>query len=511
MNRRQFLKTSLTLALAMPFQPDLAASVEAARGLSSVSFQGDFDLPDQVLARLLSEALSLGGDRADLFFQHYHSTSIVLEDGVVNRAGTGGGLGLGVRVLVGERTGYAFCQDFSPPVMIETARQAARLARAGRQPDSGPGKSVGRLQGLVRPDFYPMARPWSENPPDLRVEMLKTAGQKLKKSDPRLVDSNISWLDSETRVLIVDSRGFKREDVRPRFSVRVSAVAEQNGSRVSDGYGLAFRAGLEGVSEGLLETVVDQAVEKTLRQFEARPVSPGETPVVLAPGSSGILLHEAIGHGLEGDANRSGRSAYAGSLGQRVAPEQVTIVDDGTIPGNNGSLNFDDEGEDSRRTVLVEKGILKSYLHDRLSAAHFRTESTGSARRQSYRFRPMPRMRVTLMEAGEFEPGEIIASVKKGLYAETFSNGQVDTASGAFSFYVKSGWAIEDGRLTHPVADVNLIGSGPEVLNRIKMVGRDPALHQGGGMCSKAGQQVPVGFGLPTVLVSSINVGGSGS
>jgi TldD protein len=288
-----------------------------------------------------------------------------------------------------------------------------------------------------------------------------------------------------------------------------SCVAEQGGRRENNHRDITSRHGLSLYTPQLIAELADEAVSRTLSLFEARPFAAGEMPVVLAPGSAGILLHEAIGHGLEADFNRRRLSTYAERMGQRVAGETVTVVDDGTIPHAHGAIAFDDEGGDSRRTVLVDKGVLVSYLQDRLSAQWYKTSSTGSGRRQSYEYAPMPRMRATYMEAGPHHPEEIIARVKRGLYAEQFTNGQVNIGAGDFSFYVKSGRAIENGRLTHPVKDVNVTGNGPEVLSRIAMVGNDPALARAGYMCGKLGQTVPVSQGLPTTLVSAINVGGS--
>jgi TldD protein len=339
---------------------------------------------------------------------------------------------------------------------------------------------------------------------------LETVSARLVKSDPRVVKTLLQFHDGLAQVLIANSEGVLRADQRPRTSLYASCVAQHKGRRESNSHDVASRSGLEFYTPERLRSLADRASQRTLLLFEARPMAAGETPCVLAPGSAGILLHEAVGHGLEADFNRRDISTYAGRLGRRAAGEQVTVVDDGAIPHAHGAVNFDDEGGDSQRTVLVEKGVLKSYLHDRLSAAWYQTSSTGSGRRQSFEYAPMPRMRATFMEPGPHKPGEVLAQVKKGLYAEQLTNGQVNIGAGDFSFYVKSGWAIENGRLAYPVKDVNLIGNGPRVLERITMVADDLALAESGFMCGKMGQNVSVSQGLPTTLVSAINVGGTG-
>jgi TldD protein len=308
--------------------------------------------------------------------------------------------------------------------------------------------------------------------------------------------------------MIATSEGLNRSDMRPRTGLFISCVAEQNGKKESNYRSFTIRGGLEVYSEERINDLADKALADTLALFEARPMKAGEIPCVLAPGSAGILLHEAIGHGLEADFNRHKISTYADRMGQKIAPAEITIIDDGTIASSHGAINFDDEGMDSQATVLVEKGVLKSYLHDRLTSKFYRVPSTGSGRRQSFEYPPMPRMRATFMKPGTHTPEEIIASVKNGLYAIQFSNGQVNIGAGDFSFYIKSGFAIENGKLTHPVKDINVIGNGPEALSRISMVGNDFSMAEAGYVCGKNGQSVPVSQGLPTTLISAINVGG---
>lgn len=472
-------------------------------------FEAAFGIVDADCQRLLTAGLARGGDYCDLFFQHGQSNWIVMEDGKVNRAYTSVSLGVGVRVLRGEQTGFAFSQALDFDAMLAAARAAASLASAGGQDAAGRGLDATPLVLRPYPDLYPMARSWEGAGMEARMALIRRVGSRMRAADPRVGKTLLQLSDTVSRVLVVNSEGVKRADLRPRTGLYASCVAEVDGRRESGHRDVTARAGLELYDEATLDRLADEVVLGTLRLFEARPLKAGEMPCVLAPGSAGILLHEAIGHGLEADFNRRGISTYSGRLGQKVAGEQVTVVDDGTIPASHGALNFDDEGADTRRTVLVEKGVLACYLQDRLSATHFKTASTGSGRRQSYQHAPMPRMRATYMEPGPYKPAEVIASVKRGLYAEQFTNGQVNIGGGDFSFYVKSGWAIEDGRLSYPVKDINVTGNGPEVLGRISMVADDPALAQGGFMCGKMGQNVPVSQGLPTTLVSAINVGGT--
>jgi TldD protein len=393
--------------------------------------------------------------------------------------------------------------------MLEAARAAAELASGGGQTPGGRGVEVRPLRLRPGLDLYPLALEEMDPQASQRLAILGQVADHLRQADPRVVKTMVQLHDGLARVLVANSEGALRQDLRPRTSLMASCVADQGGRRESNQRDITSRHGLSLYTPQLIEGLAAEAVASTVSLFEARPLAAGEMPVVLAPGSAGILLHEAIGHGLEADFNRRRISTYSERLGQRVAGEIVTIVDDGTIPHAHGAINFDDEGGDSQRTVLVERGVLATYLHDRLSAQWYKTASTGSGRRQGYEYSPMPRMRATYMEPGQHHPEEIIAQVKQGLYAEQFTNGQVNIGAGDFSFYVKSGRAIEDGRLTHPVKDVNVTGNGPEVLSRITMVGNDPALARAGYMCGKMGQTVPVSQGLPTTLVSSLNVGGS--
>jgi TldD protein len=450
----------------------------------------------------LAAALSRGGDRADLYFQHRVHSSLVLEDGAVNRAFTQVELGVGVRVVRGDQQGYGYSEDLSLAAVIDAARTAAAIA-------DGPARAV-PLAIETRPvaDRYPVQRPWPNVPALERLPILRAVNDAVLAADPRLVKCTVHFGDASGAVLIVDSEGRAHLDEQPMTVLGVNCVAEHNGRRESNGSNVAGRAGFEFYTPERLDKLVRQAVERTLVLFDAVQPPAGEMPVVLGAGSSGILLHEAVGHGLEADFNRKRVSIYADRLGQPIANDLVTIVDDATQPHARGAINVDDEGNDAGRTVLVDRGTLVGYLHDTISARHYGVQPTGNGRRESFRHLPMPRMRSTYMEPGPHDPAEIVASVERGIYCQTFANGQVQIGAGDFTFFVKNGWLIEGGKLTRPIKDVNLVGNGPKVLERIDMVGNDLQIDEGGWTCGKDGQSVPVSQGLPTVRVASMTVGG---
>jgi TldD protein len=465
-----------------------------------------FGVTERMIRQTLAAALSRGGEAADLFFQHAVASDMGLEDGEVNRAHAGVSLGVGVRVVRGDQTGYGYTEDLTLPAMLECARTAAAIA-------DGPARDAPTALhvGTARPDRYPLRRAWEQVTPAERRPLLAGLNQRAFAADPRIKKVNLHLRSESSAILMADSAGRLSEDRQPMTTLSISVVAEQDGRREQNGYNLAGRAGLEFYTEERLDRLVRQAIDRTTILFEAGPPPAGDLPVVLAAGSSGILLHEAIGHGMEADFNRKGTSIYADKLGQAIARPFVNIVDDATLPGARGSINLDDEGNDAGRTVLVEDGVLTSYLHDAISARHYGVAPTGNGRRQSYRHPPLPRMRATYMLPGPHHPEEIIASVKRGLYCQNFSNGQVNIGGGDFTFYVKNGYLIEDGKLTRPVKDVNVIGNGPRALEQVDMVGNDLEIDEGGWTCGKDGQSVPVSQGLPTIRVSSLTVGGRGA
>ncbi len=461
-----------------------------------------FGIDGDVLRKVLLRAMSRGGDYADLYFQHKLVNFLALEDQEVNQAYGRVALGCGVRVLKGDQTGFAFTEDLSLPALLASAETASAVASAS-------GRTAPPLEYVSPPaDYYRVEIPWSEVEIARRVPLLQSVCERARKTDSRIITVRANLGDTTDNVLIATSDGVVVEDSRPMTEASVMVVAESNGRRESNGESRSGRRGFELLDGGRFEELAESAVRRTVVLFEATPPPAGEYPIVLAPGLPGILLHEAIGHGMEADFNRKGISVYADKIGRRVAPSFVSIVDDGTNPGVRGTLNVDDEGTPTEQTVLVEDGILKSYMHDRISAAHYGVSPTGNGRRDDYRFPPVPRMRNTVMLNGPHAPEEIIASVKYGLYAESFTNGQVRIGSGDFSFYLKNGYLIEDGKLTRPVKDANLIGFGPEVLEKIEMVGDDLEVFSGMGNCGKDGQRVPVGFGLPTTKCGGMSVGG---
>jgi TldD protein len=452
----------------------------------------------------LAAATSLGCDHADLFFQHASSTTIGLSDRAVNRIHTQIDLGVGVRVVVGDSVGYAFTEDLSLASVLEAASTAAQIAR-------GAGRPVPAVRVPVlsrRPDHYPLARSWGDVDVAERMPFVRRWEAAAFAADPRVRKVEVSLSDAESRVLIARADGRRATDWRPMTSAWVGCTVQDGDLRESGSYNVAGRTGLELYSEARQERLVRLAVERAVQALDAGSPPAGELPVVMAAGSSGILLHEAIGHGMEADFNRKGISIFADAIGTSVANPHVTVVDDGTLPGARGSLNVDDEGNPTERTVLVQDGVMRSYLHDEISARHYGVAPTGSGRRQSFRSAPLPRMRSTYMENGPHDPAEIIASVDKGIYCETFANGQVQIGGGDFAFYVRFGWLIEGGKLTRPIKDVNLIGNGPKVLAAIDMVGNDLVIDEGGWTCGKDGQSVPVSQGMPTVRVAKLSVGG---
>ncbi len=462
-----------------------------------------FGVDEELLRRVLAEALARGGDLADLYFQHRRSTSISLEDGVVDQASSVVDRGVGVRVVVGDQTGYAFSEDLDEVALRQAARTAAAIAAGARRV---PPQALRRRAGR---SLYPVQRAGDGLDVASQVALVRRAEGLVRTREPNAFKVSVRWTHLDDRVALVTSEGLVCAERRPMSLLGLSLTLERDGVRQSGGASLAGRHGLEHYDDTRLAALAQDALERTRILFEARRPPGGEMPVVLAAGASGILLHEAVGHGMEADFNRKQTSIYATLLGQRVAQECVTIVDSGLHPGERGALDFDDEGEAAQRTVLVENGVLRSYLHDRISARHYGVAPTGSGRRESFRHAPLPRMRCTYMENGPHTREEILASVKRGIVAETFLNGQVQIGAGDFTFFVKNGWLIEDGKLTAPIKDVNIIGNGPEALRRVTMVGDDLALDTGGWTCGKEGQSVPVSQGLPTLLVSSLTVGGA--
>ena len=464
-----------------------------------------FAVSEVEIRDVMSAALAHGGDYCDLFFQHAISNTVALEDHLVSRAYTNVDLGVGIRVIEGDRIGYSFTEELTPKAMKLAARTAANIAGQGQ---------TAPPQKLVTsdvPNYYPINISWEEVGINRKIPHLKSLNEKVFATDKRIVKSQVWFTDSTNYLIVASSDGRIACDYQPMTRVFVSCTAEQNGRREENGYNLGGRHGMDYFSPEKIHLLASTAVRRTVELFEAVKPEGGEMEVVLAPAYSGILLHEAIGHGMEADFNRKETSIFSDKIGKPVAESFVSIVDDGTNPNMRGSINIDDEGNQSEKTYLVRNGILESYLHDIISAKHYGVNPTGNGRRQSFRHQPMPRMRNTYMLPGPHKHDEIIQSVKKGIYAESFTNGEVHIGAGDFTFYLKSGYLIENGKKTRPIKDVNIIGNGPDVLTKVVMVADNLELMEGGGTCGKNGQWVPVSFGLPTIKVSSITVGGVSS
>jgi TldD protein len=462
---------------------------------------------DRELARLLGSLLAGRVDYADLYFQYSRHEAWSLEEGKVKSGSHNIEQGVGVRAVAGEKTGFAYSDDIVLPALLEAAAAARAIAQQGT---GGRAPAVFRGESGLR--LYPPVDPLASLADDAKVKLLERLEAEARGRDPRVKQVMASLAGVHEVVLVVRSDGVIAGDVRPLVRLNVTVIAESNGRREQGSHGGGGRFTYDYfLREDRALEYAREAVRQALVNLEAVDAPAGTMPVVLGPGWPGILLHEAIGHGLEGDFNRKGTSAFAGRLGERVASEQCTVVDDGTIPDRRGSLNVDDEGTPTQKTVLIENGILKGYMQDTLNARLMGVAPTGNGRRESYAHLPMPRMTNTYMLAGKYDPGEIIASVERGLYAVNFGGGQVDITSGKFVFSASEAYLIEHGRITRPVKGATLIGNGPDVLTRVSMVGNDLQLDPGVGTCGKDGQSVPVGVGQPTLRIDSLTVGGTRS
>ncbi|HEX4945595.1 MAG TPA: metalloprotease TldD [Blastocatellia bacterium] len=468
-------------------------------------FTDNFNLTITDIEKFLAVALSRGGDYADLYFQYDVLSNLSLEEQLIKSANRAITQGVGVRVISGERTGYAYCDEIKPEAIRTAALTAAHIANS-----AGATTPINVTAGQPQHNLYPVAHPASEEPLERKIEMLYRADQAARAYDKRIREVQASVIDEFKVILIATSEGLLIGDVQPLVRMNVSCIADDDGNLQAGRTGGGGRAGLDIFSEQRSpEQFAVNAARQAIVQLDAIDAPAGTMEVVLGPGWPGILLHEAVGHGLESDFNRKGTSAFSGLIGQKVASELCTIVDDGTIEGRRGSINIDDEGNPSSRTVLIEKGILRGYLQDYLSARLTKANLTGSGRRESYQCLPMPRMTNTFMLSGEDAPQDIIASVKRGLYAVNFGGGQVDITNGKFVFSASEAYLIEDGKITAPVKGATLIGHGPTSLTKVTAVGHDLALDQGVGLCGKSGQSVPVGVGLPTIKISEMTVGGT--
>ena len=458
------------------------------------------------LEALTALGLKGGGHWCDLYFEESSYSDLLLRDGAVSSGGFHVDAGCGVRVLCGEKTGYAYTESTSPQALREAVRSAASISY-GAAPSTGcrfrPSAAT-----PAGPGFYPSIEDWRDTPPARFVPWLERLESEIRRRDTR-VEKVIAMLsDQVSEILMFNSLGELTRDSRPLFSISVSVIFRQGEQTETISASRSYRGGAEMLSERLLQEVAALAVQGIDERFAARRPKGGRMSVVMGAGASGILLHEAMGHAFEADFNRKGQSIFSEKMGKRICRPGINIIDDGTVPCGRGSLNYDDEGVPGQRTVMVEDGVLVSYLHDRISAAHYGVAPTGNGRRESFRYNPLPRMRSTYMESGPDGSAEdIIRSVSKGIYVDSFSNGQVKIGEGDFTFFVRSGFLIENGRLTMPVKDINIIGNGPRALADITAVGGDLRIDDGAWTCGKE-QNVPVSCGIPTVKVEGLTVGG---
>ena len=453
---------------------------------------------------VLSSALGRGGSFAELYFEHKRSGSLSYEDQQVKSTQASLSQGVGIRVVEGDAIGYAYTEDLSLEAMRRAAETAAQIAHGGAETEA-----VDLTAASYPADRYAIASPSTSTPLADKVELLRRADQAARAWHPSIARVDASMVDEEKRVLIVRSDGRLVADYQPLLRFNVSCLSELDGERRNARWGGGGRMGMAYFDDHSPESLAEEAARQAVLQQEAREAPAGTFPVVLAAGDSGILLHEAVGHGLEADFNRKGTSNYSNRIGQPVASELVTVIDDATLDRSRGSVNVDDEGEPAGRNLLIEDGQLAAYMQDRISSDHFSVAPSGNGRRQSFRHAPMPRMTNTYMTAGQDDPEDLLRRVEYGIYCKAFSGGQVNITNGDFVFSVTEGYLIENGQVTAPIRDVNLIGNGPDVLSKVTGVGHDLEMSDGRWTCGKSGQSVPVGVGIPTVLVSGITVGGT--
>ena len=464
-----------------------------------------FGLDETDLARTLAEIKAHKVDEADLYFQYTRSEGWSLEEGIVKTGSFSIDQGVGVRAVSGEKTAFAYSDDISKASLLDAARTVRTIGAAAK---GGRVKVPTRKVAGSRSLYHGLDPIASLNSTE-KVALLGRIERMARAKDPRVIQVMAGLASEYDVVMVVRADGTLAADVRPLVRLSVTVIAEQNGRREVGSAGGGGRFGLDHFDDALAQSYVDEAVQCALTNLEARPAPAGEMSVVLGPGWPGILLHEAIGHGLEGDFNRKGSSAFSGRIGQRVAAKGVTVLDDGTIPDRRGSLNVDDEGNPSQRNVLIEDGILKGYLQDSMNARLMGVKPTGNGRRESYAHVPMPRMTNTYMLGGDKSPEEIVASLKKGLYAVNFGGGQVDITSGKFVFSTSQAFWVENGKIQYPFKGATLVGNGPDALTRVSLIGNDMQLDPGVGTCGKEGQSVPVGVGQPTLRIDGLTVGGT--
>ncbi len=505
MDRRNFIRTG-SLALAGTIAaPSIASPLSQNSKMNTAvgEAMNHFGVTESIVKKVLAAALEKGGDYADLFFEHTFSNNVSLMDGTVNRCFSDIDFGVGVRVISGDQTGYAYVENVTLDDMLNAARTAARIADG-----TSKNKVASLSEKKIKTNYYTVATPWENVALKEKTPYLQKLNDLVFSLDNRVRKLTASLNDSTSHILFCNSEGVSYYDYRPMVTLGAVCVMEENGVFENNYAARAYRKGFEFLSEDLIQVIAREAIESTSILFKAIKPKGGEMPVVMGSGGSGILLHEAIGHAFEADFNRKNISIFSDQLNKKVCNEHISVVDDGTIPFNRGSVNIDDEGIEGQKTYIVKEGVLTSYLHDRLSAKHYGIASTGNGRRETFRCMPIPRMRATYMEAGNMKESDIIASVKNGIFVDKFTNGQVQIGAGDFTFFVKSGYLIEEGKLTQPIKDVNIIGNGPKALADITMVADNDKIDNGTWTCGKDGQSCPVTCGMPSALVSKLTVGG---
>lgn len=481
--------------------------------MSKNRFLDIFRVTEQDLAKIISAALAEGGDWCDLYFEYTVYNGLLLRDSEVTSGEFHIDFGVGIRVLCGEKTGYAYSESTEMTDMLQAAKAAAIIGgeSAGQGKAAHPFRRQDGLtcNGIVEPGLYPSAIAWKDVRHGDFVSFLKKIESSVRAKDSRAIKVVAKLSDAQSEIMMYNSLGELTFDSRPMASVTVSVIFSKDGQNESKTASRSFRTGAEFITDALAEELASEVTGGIDARFEAKRPKGGKMPVVMGAGASGILLHEAMGHAFEADFNRKGQSIFSDKMGRKICPDNINIVDDGTIGRNRGACNFDDEGVPGQKTYMVTDGVLTSYLHDRISAGFYGVPPTGNGRRESFRYNPIPRMRATYMESGKTGPEDIISEVRNGIYVDEFSNGQVKIGEGDFTFYVKNGFLIENGKLTAPVKDINIIGNGPKALADIIAVGNDLRIDNGTWTCGKE-QSVPVSCGIPTVLVKFLTVGGNG-
>jgi TldD protein len=501
--RREFIKLGGITVAGTIIAPSLLQSCKGAPvSETAKGYLDHFEVTPEQLRKVISAAMGKGADYADLFFEHTVSNGTSLQDKKVNSAYSNVIFGVGIRVLKGDQTGFAYSENTSLDAMLRAAKTAAEIA------DSGSSYKSVSFNEYLPPSFYKIITPWEEIRINQKIPFITGLNDKIFAGDKRVTKVNVSLQDSTSYILFFNSEGLLTWDYRPLTYLYARCIMEENGRIENASVYQSYRKGFEFLTDELVDTLSKQAITKTSQLFKAVKPKAGEMEVVMGAGDSGILLHEAMGHSFEADFNRKKTSIFSDKMGQKVAENFVTIIDDGTIPNNRGSMNIDDEGIGTEKTFLVKDGTLTSYIHDRISAKFYNVKPTGNGRRQDFRNVPIPRMRSTYMENGPHKRDEIIASVKNGIYVDDFSNGQVNIGPGDFTFFVKFGYIIENGKLTLPIKDINIIGNGPQALADITMVGDDLRISDAPNTCGKDGQGVPVTMGVPTVKIKKLTVGG---